>query len=190
MQKIINFIKRMFLGVFLIGLIIYCFKSFLYRNLVDYKEIGQRTLIKIENQDIKDDLDFWLETSNTASTEQIIDFAITYASEDIKYTFGKCSTNPNIVIMKDQNTNCIGYSAALHAVLTYLLEKKGLDEKVKSEHKIGQLYLLNFNVHQLFKNPAFKDHDYNVITDKTNNKRYCIDPTLRTYFGIERVNEK
>jgi hypothetical protein len=158
--------------------------------LINYREINQRTLTKIENKAIKDDLDFWLNTNNHSTVEQIIDFAYWYSTDDVKYTFAKCSIDPNKIIMTDKKTNCIGYSASLHSVLTYLLDKKGLSSKVKSEHKVGQLYFLNFNVHRFFKDPAFKDHDYNVVTDKENDRKYVIDPTVKVNLGIKSVIER
>jgi hypothetical protein len=185
-----RFFKRVFIIFTIFVLAIYAFKGILYRNLIGYKEIKQRKLIAIENKAIKDDLDFWLNTNNAPSVTQIIDFACEYATDQIAYTFGKCPTNPNQIIMGDKKTNCIGYSASLHTVVTYLLDKKGLSSQVKSEHKVGQLYLLDVNMHGLFKDPAFKDHDYNVIYDLENNKKYVIDPTIYTNLGIRQVTEK
>ena len=188
--KLLRFFKRLFIGLSVFSLIIYTFKDFLYQNLIHYKEIDQRPLVRIDNKSIQSDLDFWMETSNTAGVDQIVDFAMEYATEDLTYTFGKCSVNPNTFIMGNKKTNCIGYSASLHAVLTYLLEKKDLLATVKSEHKVGQLYFCGYNIHRLFKDPAFKDHDYNVITDKNTHKRYVIDPTVRVNLGIKSINEQ
>jgi hypothetical protein len=185
-----RFCKRFFIISAVIVLTICSFKGYLYRNLISYKEIKQRKLIEIQNKAIKDDLDFWLNTNKSPSVAQIIDFASEYATDQIDYTFGKCNTNPNHIIMGDKKTNCIGYSASLHAVATYLLEKKGLSAQVKSEHKVAQLYLLDFNIHRLFKNPAFENHDYNVIYDNKNDKRYVIDPTIYSNLGIKQVTEK
>jgi hypothetical protein len=90
--------------------------------------------------------------------------------------------------MGNKTTNCIGYSALFNAVSSYLLKKKGFNS-VKCGHKIGHLYFIRFNLHSLFKDPAFKDHDYNVITDKLTNRKYVIDPTLKAYSGIKSVSE-
>ena len=188
--KLFRFLKRLFIGLIVLCLIIYTFKDFLYQNLIHYKEIDQRPLVRIDNKNIQSDLDFWLETSNTAGVDQIVDFAMEYATEDLTYTFGKCSVNPNTFIMGNKKTNCIGYFASLHAILTYLLEKKDLSATVKSEHKVGQLYFCGYNIHRLFKDTAFKDHDYNVITDKKTHKRYVIDPTVRVNLGIKSILEQ
>ena len=187
-KPLFKFLKKTLIILLVLGLIIYTFKGELYRKTVKYKEINQRSLIKIDNKTIKDDLDFWLSTYNYATVEQIVDFAHDYSTEDISYTFGKCSTNPNNVI-DSKSTNCVGYSALFHCVASYLLEKRRFSESVKSEHKVGQLYFLGFNLHQLFKDPAFKDHDYNVVTDNSTHKKYVIDPTVSANLGIKKVCE-
>jgi hypothetical protein len=161
----------------------------LYRNLIVYHPIKQRELVKIEYQDIIQDLDFWVENNHSTSIEQVIEFATRYATDNLKYTFDKCSTNPNQLVSKQNKTNCIGYSASLHAVLTYLLKKKGFSEKVKSEHKVAQLYFWSFNIHTLFSDSALQNHDYNVVTDFENHKKYVIDPTIRANLGILTVTE-
>ena len=188
--KLLRFFKKLCIGLIVFSLIIYTFKDFLYQNLINYKEIDQRPLVKIDNKNIQSDLDFWSETSNTAGVDQIVDFAAEYATENLTYTFGKCSVNPNTFIMGNKKTNCIGYSAALHAVVSYLLEKKGFSATVKSEHKVGQLYFWGYNIHRLFKDGAFKDHDYNVITDKNTRKKYFIDPTVSVNLGIKNIREQ
>jgi hypothetical protein len=75
------------------------------------------------------------------------------------------------------------------AVCTYLLKKRGLNNTVKSEHKVGNLYVGNFNIHQCFRSPAFKDHDYNVIYDTRNGQRFVIAPTVYATLGIKSVTE-
>jgi hypothetical protein len=187
-KRLFQFFKKTLIVLCVLGLIIYGFKAELYRKTVKYKEINQRSLIKIENKVLKDDLDFWLSTYNYATVEQIVDFAHDYSTEDIHYTFGKCSTNPNKLI-DSKSTNCVGYSALFHCVASYLLEKRGFATSVKSEHKVGQLHFLGFNLHRLFKDPAFKDHDYNVITDNSTHKKYVIDPTVSANLGIREVSE-
>ncbi len=187
-KSFFKFLKKTLILLLVLSLIIYGFKDELYQNTVKYKEINQRSLIKIENKIIKDDLDFWLSTYNFATVEQIVDFAHDYSTEDVRYTFGKCSTDPNKLI-NSQSTNCIGYSALFHCVASYLLDKRGFSASVKSEHKVAQLHFLGFNVHKLLKDPAFKNHDYNVITDNLNSKKYVIDPTLSANLGIKKVSE-
>jgi hypothetical protein len=182
-------IIRFLLYCTLLCLIFDVSKGILYREIITYKEINQRKLVKIEDKTIKTDLDFWLTTNEYATTEQMIDFATWYTTSNIDYTFGKCSINPNH-IFEEKKTNCIGYSALLNAVITYLSQQKGIIGQVKSEHKVGKLYCLGINLHQFFTNPAFRDHDYNVIFDKGANKKYVIDPTLSANIGIKDVVEQ
>jgi hypothetical protein len=181
---------RLFIGGFALSIcVIYLFKANLYGYLISYQSIYQRPLIKIEAKMIKNDLNFWLSTHPYSSVEQIIDFAIWYTTHEVHYTFGKCTTNPN-TIFDTKKTNCVGYSALFHAVVSDLLAKRGFAEQVKSEHKVAKLYFWGMNLHFFFKDPAFKDHDFNVVTDKLARKKYVIDPTLSANFGIRYVTEQ
>jgi hypothetical protein len=173
-----KFLKNCFLFLLLVFFFAYCFKGSLYRYFVKYKEIKQRNTLQITDKTLLVDLD------------EIINFAYYYTTDDLSYTFDRCSVNPNQILLGTQKSNCVGYSAAFQAVLSYLLEKKGFSSKVSCEHKVAQLYFLGHNVHSLFKSLAFKDHDYNVIFDKANHKKWVIDPTLRQVFGISEVSER
>ena len=181
--------KTVFLSLIFLFLSLLIFKGWLYRSIISYREIGQRHLMPIENQAIIKDLEHWSTANPNADLDQIVAFSKQYTTSGIKYTFGACPTNPNQILPQKTATNCIGYSAALHAVCTYLLKKRGLNNTVKSVHKVGNLYVGNFNIHQCFQSPAFKDHDYNVIHDARNGQRFVIDPTVYATLGIESVTE-
>jgi hypothetical protein len=181
--------KRFFTSICVILLALYCFRGSLYRWAVAYRELGQRALIGIEDEGVKKDLDGWLLGHKNATMEQVVDYAREYAAKDICYTLGKCPTNPNVLLTKRQDTNCVGYSAAFHAVVTYLFTQKHMNSTVKCEHKVGKLHFWGYDLHRLFRDPVFKDHDYNVITDKTTGQRYVIDPTLSAYMGIHSVRD-
>jgi hypothetical protein len=185
-----KFLKNCFLFILLVSFFAYCFKGSLYRYFVKYKEIKQRNTLPITDKTLLADLDFCLSTENFLTVEEVVNFAYYYTTDDLSYTFDRCSVNPNQILLGTQKSNCVGYSAAFQAVLSYLLEKKGFSSKVSCEHKVAQLYFLGHNVHSLFKSLAFKDHDYNVIFDKANHKKWVIDPTLRQVFGISEVSER
>lgn len=183
-----RFFKKLLGSLLVFLLLLFCFKGDLYRALVQYKPIGQRENIRLDNDRMLQQLDAWLMAHKNAGLDETVSFARTFATSGIRYTFGKCSTNPNRV--KDsRQTNCIGYSALFQSVVQYLLEKQGRSGKVTAEHKIGQLYLAGYNLHRLFKDPAFKDHDYNVVHDHASGERYVIDPTISACLGINTVVE-
>jgi hypothetical protein len=183
-------LKNCFLFILIITCFVVCFKGTLYRYFVEYKEIKQINTVQITDKTLLADLNFCLSTENFLNLDEIINFAYYYTTEDLCYTFDRCSINPNQILLGTQKSNCVGYSAAFQAVLSYLLEKKGFSSKVTCEHKVAQLYFLGFNVHPFFQSPAFKDHDYNVIFDKETNRKWIIDPTLRQFFGISEVSER
>jgi hypothetical protein len=188
--KISRFFKRSFFAFFILIVAIFCFKGPLYRAIIAYQEIDQRNSISIKNPNIQQALDHWIAGHKDADLEQIIHFAASYCSKNLLFTLGKCSMDPNHILMDKNRTNCVGYSASLHAIVSYIITKKDWTTKVKCEHKVGQLYLFNHNLHQFFKNPAFKEHDYNVITDLETKEHYVIDPTVWDYFGVKWIKER
>jgi hypothetical protein len=190
LANISRFFKRSFFVFFILIVAIFCFKGPLYRAIITYQEVDERPQISIKNPHIQQALDHWTTGHKDADLEQIIHFTASYCSKNLLFTLGKCSMDPNQILMGKNQTNCVGYSASLHAILSYILAQKGWTTKVKSEHKVGQLYFFKINLHQFFKDPAFKDHDYNVITDLETKERYVIDPTVRDYFGVKWVRER
>ncbi len=182
------FFKKRMIRILIVLFLIFIFKNVLYKWAVHYHEVRIREYIVIENQRLKKDLDLWSKNHPSPTLKQIIDFSYAYSIEMADYTFQQCSTNPNTVL-NTKKTNCIGYSATLCSVAQYLLDKHGFNQ-IKNEHKVGQLYLLGHNVHPFFSHPAFRDHDYNVFTDKATGQKYVIDPTFGAYFGIREVVEK
>ena len=184
-----GYLKRWLIRAAVLLLVVFCGRGVLYRGLVQYREIQQRPAIRIEHPGIRRDLDDWSREHEQATTELIVDFALHYATDSIGYTFGRCSTNPNQIV-DTHSTNCIGYSALFHAVVLYLLNRKGLAASVKAEHKVAHLYVLGCNIHPWLDDPAFKDHDYNVVTDSNVHRKYVVDPTVFGAFGINRVVEQ
>jgi hypothetical protein len=179
--------KRFLIRTTIFLLLLLCFKGHLYRLLVTYREIDQRASVKIDNPAIRRDLDTWSAAHTQASLEEMVDFAGDYATHQVRYTLGKCSIDPNKIILGEKKTNCIGYSASFQAVLVYLLEQRKLTKEIKCTHKVGHLYLLGYNLHQCFDDPAFKDHDYNVVTDTRTGQQIVLDPTVWAHLGIGRV---
>ena len=182
------FFKKRMIRILIVLFLIFIFKNILYKWAVHYHEVRLRENIVIENPRLKKDLDLWSKNHASPTLEQIIDFSYAYSVEKADYTFKSCSINPN-TILDTKKTNCIGYSAMMRSVSQYLFEKHGFDQ-IKNEHKVGQLYLFGYNVHPLFSHPAFRDHDYNVITDKSTGQKYVMDPTFGAYFGLRDVVEK
>ena len=158
--------------------------------MVDYQPIGERVLVPIEAPSIVQELDDWLAAHPKATVEETINFAQSYSTQHIQYTLKHCSTNPNTVLLTRQSTNCVGYAAVFHAVMTCFLAQQGRSSSVKSTHHVAHLYIGRFNLNTLVPHPAFKDHDFNSVTDTQTQKRYYVDPTVAASLGIYSVRLK
>lgn len=169
-------------------LILFVLKGYLFRALICYQEIGQRSDIKITNNNLISKID-----SVTGEQEidivKVLQIANNITKSELSFTTGVASRDPNILIRTNQ-ANCVGYAAMFNSVANYLINKNALHDHIKSEHKIGQLEFLGINLHQFFDDPFFKDHDYNEIIDLGANQKYYIDPTVSDYLLINRIAVK
>lgn len=93
-------------------------------------------------------------------------------------------------MLMDGRASCIGYSAFYSAVLEFLLSEQGEAEMYEVNHVKGRLELFGVDIHQFFRSPFFKDHDYNEIMNKETGERILVDASVEDYFYIHRVRGK
>lgn len=178
--------KKFLKSVFLIILILVVFRGPVYRLFINYKNIGTREKIEITNQEL-------IKLINAKSAnrhidaEAVADIANQMAKDELSFTWGNASNNPNELIISHK-ANCIGYSATFNSIANYLIAKNGLESEIQTRHIIGKLYFWGIDVHQLFSNPFFKDHDFNQIRDLKTGKTISIDPSIGDYLWIDEVS--
>ena len=183
MKRVPKFIK----SIFLICIALFLFRSTLSNALVKYQEVGERSEVEIVNKTL-------IQKIESRSKYHIIDFAkvISIANEittqELSFTFGEVSNNPNEIIDSNR-ANCIGYSSMFNSIANYLIKNNSLESKIQAKHKIGQLLLLGIDIHQFFSNPFFKDHDFNEIVDLETGKSVFVDPTVSDYLRIKKVSK-
>ncbi len=124
--------------------------------------------------------------SSTSSIEQQINQALRYTSQHLHFTTGSSSSNP-IQLLQKPAANCIGYGNFFQHRLEYQLNSADLTSNYELQQWRGKLYFLGWDIHSLFKNPFWKDHDFNIILDKNSGMRIAVDATLHDYFRIKRV---
>ncbi|MEM9547147.1 MAG: hypothetical protein AAGA77_14295 [Bacteroidota bacterium] len=169
-------------------LILILFRGFIFRSTIHYQPIGIRPAIELTNRTL-------IEKIETTASNEVVDLksianiAIKLTSELLKFSTKQTSNNPN-ELMYSQNANCVGYSAMYTSIANHLIEKYNLQNEISAEHKIGQLELLGFNLHRYFDDPFFKDHDFNVLTNRSTGEQIVIDPSVSDYLWIHRVSQK
>ncbi|MCD1116028.1 hypothetical protein [Chryseobacterium turcicum] len=156
------------------------FRSFLFNFLFSYKIIDERQVLKLEQK---------MSGENSIVVEDIIHDELNKTSSLLRFTFDKCDSEPN-ELLKSKKANCIGYSAFLAASINNKLHSNSLNNEWKARHKVGEIYLLGYNIHPLFKSGFFKNHDFVVIENRKTNEVIAVDPALYDYFGINKIRLK
>ncbi len=120
---------------------------------------------------------------------EIIDRELDSTSGLLEFTMGGCSTKAEF-LRKGGKTNCVGYSDLFAARCNSDFEKKGLGKRCEAVPYIAELHVFGFNIHQLFSNPFWKDHDVVLVMNHTNREFILVDPTLYDYSGIGIVKQR
>ena len=169
-------------------MILILFRGIIFRLAVKYNEIGTRPEIALTNKKLIDKIDIE-STNKIIEAKLILEIADEITKKELKFTTKKSSNNPNELVNTNL-ANCVGYSAMYNSIANYLINKNDLHNEIVAEHKIGQLELLGFNLHDYFENPFFNDHDFNEITNKVTGEIFLIDPSVSDYLWIKRVAKK
>lgn len=153
---------------------------------LSYRIISGRKSVKLTNDSLKREVDDWLEETEKFGIDAYTDFILGLTKSHLSFSFGKCASDPNL-LLKSGEANCIGYAAMFNSLFNYGIKKKGLAGNYKCRHYVGKIYIAGQNVHTLFNDPFFKDHDFNVIECRNESTRIAVDPSLYDYLGVKRV---
>ncbi len=184
MKRIVRYIKI----VVTVVLLLLLFRGFVYRKLINYREIGKRDNIELNNNILTKIIDKKIE-QRELNIDEIIKKSNEITSKELSFTFNKVSSNPNKILMI-KKANCIGYSSLFNSIGNYIIQKQDLTEKYEFIHLIGKLDFLGYDIHKLFNSPFFRNHDYNEILNKKSNERKFIDPSLSDYLRIENISSE
>ena len=79
-----------------------------------------------------------------------------------------------------------------NSIANYLIRVNTLSEEIVAQHKIAQLDLLGFDLHQLSDSPFYKDHDFNVVRNRLTGESIVIDPSVSDFLSLVeyRSNKK
>jgi len=180
--KILKRIGIIALMLILAGIV---FRGWLYRHLVTYKTIGERTNYTANDSNL---IEFIVLNSKYQGSEvkSIIETSLSLTSKTLAFSDGHHDQDPNMLITT-KRANCIGYAAFFSTVCNQILAEHNLDAIWIARPLIGQLYFWDTNVHPYFKSAFFKDHDFAVIENKSTGEIYAVDPSLNDYTGIKYV---
>lgn len=175
-----------YLGIFLLVLVL--FRGFLYRTCVTYTKIESRSHVVLTDTALIKSIDKEIEGEKLQLSD-IAELSNQLTRKKLSFTFTKISNDPNKVCELGK-ANCIGYSALFNSIGNYVVKKKGLSNRYELTHHVGTLNVFGFDVHSVFNNPFFKDHDFNEIRDKVSGEVLYVDPSMSDYLWIDSVHMK
>jgi len=151
-----------------------------------YSKLNKRKPYELMNDSLKKIIDQRFKNSDIIYMDSLIDFILDMTKAQLTFSFEKCEKNPNRLV-KTKKANCIGYAAYFCSIMNYALELKGFTKQYRCHHYVGKIYCSGQDLNEMFNDPFFKDHDYNIITDCKSGKEIAVDPSLYEYFGIKRI---
>jgi hypothetical protein len=181
----LKFLKRLLITSLAILIIWYFFGPSVYRWSVSYVAMEERTghkatapaLIVYINEEASE---------KTEEIKEIVRQSLKLTSDKLSFTLEACPRDPNLLI-ETKEAHCIGYARFTATVCNHLLEKNKLSGEWKARSVQGQLYLFGYNLHSMFSNPFFRDHDFVIIENSKTKDAYYVDPTASDYLGVDFV---
>jgi len=162
--------------------LLFLFRGFGYRKIIHYSPIEERKITLLTNKKIITLLKSEVKNKEL-NLQEIACITTKITSNHLTFTFQKATTNPNKITEKGK-ANCIGYAAFFSAIANHLIKEAKLQDRYQVKHLVGKINFLGVDLHQLFTNAFYKNHDYNVIEDKVTKKALLVDPSLDDYFYL------
>lgn len=182
-------LKRIFLTILILLAISIVLRGTLYRHIVTYESIGQRTNYEIKKDQLAQYINENCIEKDSVSIEEIIKTSLSLTSKTLNFTTSKNDCDPNQLI-NSRSANCMGYAAFFSTVCNYQLKKHHLAGQWTAQPVIGQLYVFGTNIHHYFSSPFFKDHDFVIIKNKATREIYSVDPSIHDYLYIDFITLK
>lgn len=157
-----------------------------FASKLSYSIISESGVIALKNDSLKMQINLYLQKHPAATIDSLTDFILDLTANQLRFSFGKCSSNPN-QLKYNSEANCIGYAALFNSVMNYALTKKAFSGKYKCRHYRGKVWHNGQEMTAIFNDPFFKDHDFNIIENSFTGEKTGIDPSLYDYLGIKRV---
>lgn len=182
--------KRTIIVFSILPLMVLC-RGIIYRGLVTYHPVSERPTYRIKNEEqflkklAKEECEDFM--PNTEA--DVIHQALKITAKHFSYNLHEKEVDPNKTIALNSG-HCVAYSAFYATVCNYLFQEFGFAVRSQARCKAyaAKLSLLGYDIHGLFNDPSFRDHDINIIYIGTG--KYYVDPTLYDYSYIKSISVK
>ena len=160
----------------------------LFRYMITYRSIGQRTEYVAKDTSLINFIERKAEHEKVKELSDVIELSMAATRHQLEFSTEKSENDPNRLI-HTHTANCIGYAQFFTTTCNYLLKKNQFGSWRASPH-IGQLYFFGHNVHKYFSDPFFYDHDFVVIENSLSHEVYAVDPSMSDCLLIDFVTYK
>jgi hypothetical protein len=157
------------------------------KSTFSYSILKERSSSTISNDSLKKELRNWIRQNPETSIEDLTDHILEMTADQLNFSFGKCSSDPDKLVT-ERKANCIGYSSFFNSLMEQAFAELKWTKRYNCKHYVGKIWMGKQNINALFKNPFFKDHDFNIINDLQDNSQIAVDPSLYEYLGVQRVS--
>lgn len=181
-----KFIKNTLLVLIFLLFLVIIFRERLYQTFITYKFIGTRTNYTTVNKNLIDLLNQSEIKEPNPKINDIISKSLIITSRHLHFTSGKNEIDPNKLI-NTKSAHCVGYATFYSTVCNHLLEKHNLKSEWSASPQIGLLFFIGINLHDYFKSPFYKDHDFVIIENKNTGERFGVDPSMNDYLKIKYI---
>ena len=158
-------IKRILLGILIFTSLILIFRAWIFRNIVTYKTVNQRTDYKVISSYLITYIEQNTDNKNELTINDIIRQGLSITSKRLKFTVSVNDNDPNKLI-ETKSAHCVGYAAFFSTTCNYLLRKHNLTDIWISKSQKGKLYVFGIDIHKCFNSPFFKSYDFVIIENK------------------------
>ncbi len=179
-------LRHTLIFIALIIIIVILFRRNIYRQIITYKSISERTIYEATNKEFLNYIDRETTLKQDVEIEKLIKNCLSITSDHLNFTSGQNDTDPN-KLFNTKTAHCIGYASFLAAACNYLIQKNELKDIWIAKPQIGQVYLFKTNIHNYFSTPFFKDHDFVIIENLNTGEKYAVDPSMHDYLRIDFI---
>lgn len=176
-------LKRAFLAIIILTTVGFLFRGWVYRQIVTYKSVGQRSAYEATNDNLIKYIEVNAGGKKDMDIENVINAGLSATSGQLHFSASQKSKDPNQLI-NSKAAHCVGYASFFATTCNYLLKKYKLSDQWVAKPQIGQLYLLGANIHTYFDSSFLRDHDFVTIENKTTGEILAVDPTVNDYLRI------
>lgn len=166
-------------------LLLFLFRGIIFRCIISYHPVTESPTTTIDDPSFAHLIN---KEKPKEEVEEVIRLALHITADHLSFTTARTDSSPHYSFISGK-ANCVGYAAFFASTCNTILQNNSLDGSWIAKHIRGNISLVGVDLHQFFRNPFFKDHDFNIIENTKTGERFIIDATVYDYAFIYFVRK-